>query len=285
VIAATACLAASSSCGRTEAPLPSELRVGAIPDQSAELVERQHAALIRVVCGRLKIECRWMPARSYDEVVAQLGRGEVDVAYLGGATFVQAERWHRAVPLVMRDIDSRFTSVVVVREEDVARALADLKGRPFAFGNQRSTSGHFMARHFFRLSGIEPERDFRRIAYSDSHDATIRLVAAGEVDAGVVNASVYYQRLIAGDPIARRLRVLWRSPPFADYVWAARAGLPDRLRERLVDAFLDLDRNVPGHAEALNAEAAGGFVPAYSADFNEVRAIVLEPGATNRSRE
>lgn len=258
--------------------MPGELRVSAIPDQSPDNVRKQHQALMEVVCGLAEVRCRWVPARSYEDLVAQMGRAEIDMAFLGGVTFVQAEARHQAVPLAMRDIDFRFSSVVVVRSDDPAHALADLKGRRFAFGNRNSTSGHFMGRHLLRKNGIEAERDFASVVFSGSHDDTLRLVATGEVDAGVANASVFFRRLVDGEQNARRLRVVWQSPSYVDYVWAARPQLPNALRQRLVDAFLDLDRVVPAHAEALTREGAAGYVPAYAADFDEVRSVVRAQG-------
>jgi phosphonate transport system substrate-binding protein len=278
VIVMSALAAALSACRSPEPPAPGELRVSAVPDQSPEYVRRQHEALIDVVCGLARVQCKWQPARSYEELVAQIGRREVDVAFLGGVTFVQAEARHQAVPLAMRDIDYRFRSVVLVPDRDPARALSDLKGRRFAFGSRSSTSGHFMGRHLLRSSGIEAERDFASVVFSGSHDETMRLISTGQVDAGVVNASMYYRRVVDGDPIASSLRVLWHSPTYVDYVWAARGDLPAALRERLIDAFLDLDRTVPSHAEALARERAAGFVPAFATDFDEVRAVVHADG-------
>jgi phosphonate transport system substrate-binding protein len=271
---ALCCLLMLSGCQRSEAPAPSVLRVSAIPDQLPDRVLQQHEALVREVCKKAEVTCQWIPAPSYGELVAQIGRGEVDLAFLGGVTFVQAEHRHQVVPLAMRDIDFRFVSVVVVRDGDPARNLNDLKGRKFSFGNQLSTSGHFMARTMLSRNGLDPERDFGSVTYADIHDETMRRVSAGEVDAGAVNTSIFYQRLVEGDPVARSLRILWQSPPYNDYVWAGRRDLPIALRERLTDAFLGLDAAVPEHARALAHEGAKGFVPAFAADFEDVRAVV-----------
>jgi phosphonate transport system substrate-binding protein len=93
-----------------------------------------------------------------------------------------------------------------------------------------------------------------------------------------VNAIVFYRRMAAGDPAASALRVLWQTPPFTDYVWAARAALSAPLRQRLVDAFLDLDIASEADRAALRAEGAGGFVPAFPEDFEEVLAVLRAQG-------
>lgn len=265
-----------AGCQPPPAADPPTLRISAIPDQAPERVRQQHEALVERVCATASLSCQWVPADSYEALVERFGRGEVDLAYFGAVTFVQAQHRHGALPLAMRDIDFRFTSVVVVRRDDPAAGLADLRRRPFAFGSRQSTSGHFMARHMLGREGVVPERDFAEVFFSGNHDATLRAVAEGRVDAGAVNATVYYQRLVAGDPAATSLRVLWQTPPYADYVWALRPQLSAGLRERLADAFLDLGR--PEDREALEREGAAGYVPAFPQDFDEVREVVRAQG-------
>jgi phosphonate transport system substrate-binding protein len=114
------------------------------------------------------------------------------------------------------------------------------------------------------------------VTYTSGHDATMRLIAEGKVAAGAVNASLAYAALASGDTAGRRLRVLWRSPPFTDYVWAGRKELSASLRQRLTDAFLDLDRAVPAQRIALDHEGAGGYVPAYVEEFEKIATILRE---------
>ncbi len=276
---AAACAFALTACGPSpRSPAPTELRVSAIPDQAPERVREQHQALIDRVCALAGVSCRWVAASSYESLVDDIGRGAVDLAYFGGVTFAQAHHRHGVVPLAMRDIDSRFTSLVVVRRDDPATTLHSLSGRRFSFGAHSSTSGHFMLRRRLALAGIEPERDFASVLFSDNHDATMRAVAEGRVDGGGVNASVFYRRLLGGDPVAAQLRVLWQSLPYVDYVWAARGALSPALRSRLTDAFLDLAPASATDAEALRAESAAGYVPAYPADFDEVRRVLQSQG-------
>lgn len=268
-----------TGCGPTPSAVdPAELRVSAIPDQSPERVREQHRALVDRVCLLAKVPCRWVPAESYESLVDAIGRGEIDLAYFGGVTFAQAQHRHGVLPLAMRDIDTSFTSLVVVRRDDPVATLQQLAGRRFAFGARSSTSGHFMLRRRLVQAGVEPERDFASVTFSGNHDATLRAVAEGQVDAGGVNATVFYRRLLAGDAVALQLRVIWQSMPYADYVWAARAALSPDLRTRLTDAFLDLSPARPADAEALRAEGAAGYVPAYAEDFDEVLRVVQSQG-------
>jgi phosphonate transport system substrate-binding protein len=273
-----ALLPALLGCREAPVPDPEVLRFGAIPDQSPAQVLDQHGALMDRVCGAAQRRCRWVPVDSYEALVDRLGRGEVDLAYLGAATFAQARQRHGAVPLVMRDIDFRFTSVILVRKDAPLQSLADLRQHRFAFANRSSTSGHFMLRQRLAQEQLVPERDFASVRYSANHDGAMPALADGEDDASAVNSLVYYPRATPGDAVASKLRVLWQSPPFVDYVWAARPALSAPLRQRLTDAFLDLDIASATDRAALQAEGAGGYVPAFPEDFEEVHAVLRALG-------
>jgi phosphonate transport system substrate-binding protein len=106
----------------------------------------------------------------------------------------------------------------------------------------------------------------------------MRMIADGRVDAGAVNGSLAYATLASTDSAARRLRVLWRSPPFTDYVWAARPGLPADVRSRLQNALLDLDPSQPVQRAALEREGAGGYVPPDPDEFDQIADILRERG-------
>lgn len=267
-----------AGCTQAPPPDPDVLRFSAIPDQPTRQVIQQHEALMNRLCATIRRSCRWVAAESYESLVERLGRGEVDVAYFGGVTFAQAHVRHGAVPLAMRDIDFRFTSVIVVRKDAQAHDLDGLKQVRFSFGNRSSTSGHLMARQRLLDQGVIPERYFASVAFTTDHDATLRAVASRDADAGCVNASVFYRRVAAGDPAAALLRVVWQTPPFTDYVWAGRRELSASLRQELIDAFLDLDTSTDTDRSALRAEGATGFVPAYASDFDEVRAVLRSQG-------
>jgi phosphonate transport system substrate-binding protein len=271
-------LATASGCGGTARPVPAVVRFSALPDQAPDRVLAQHQEVVDEVCRIARLSCTWVPVPSYAALVAGLGRGDIDVAFFGGVTFAQARHRFGAVPLAMRDIDFAFTTVILVRAGDSARGLPDLRGRRFAFGDSNSTSGHFMPRYFLQRQGFTPERFFAGVTYSGRHDATVHMIADGRVDAGAVNGSLAYAMLASGDSAARRLRVLWRSPPFTDYVWASRPGLATDVRRRIQNAFLDLDLTQPAHRAALEHERAGGYVPVDPDEFDQIVEILRERG-------
>src|SRR5437867_12396784 len=98
-----------------------------------------------------------------------------------------------AIPLVQRAEDEKFQSVFITQPNSGINSLADLKNKTFTFGSPSSTSGHLMPRWFLLQQGIDPDKDFRRVAFSGAHDATALQVAGGKVDAGAMNISVWHK--------------------------------------------------------------------------------------------
>lgn len=198
-------------------------------------------------------------------------RGELDLALFGGVTFVRAERRDGAVPLVMRVIDRHFSSVVIARAGLEGEFPGDFRGRSFAFGPVSSTSGNHMPRHFFDQAGWDPEKLFGSVTHQANHDAVIAAVGEGRADLGLVNSQVFRQRLADGSVEPRRFRVMWETPHYSDYVWAAPASMPVEIRSRLRLAFLNLDIHHPAHREFMAPLGARSYVPATRADFNLAR--------------
>lgn len=256
------------------------LRVSAIPDESPTELQRKFAPLGDYLSKETGMEVRFVPVSDYAAVVEALAAKKVDLAWLGGFTFVQARRRTNggATPLVQRAEDEKFTSRFIVPAASTAKSLADLKGKTFAFGSPSSTSGHLMPRHFLQQAGIDPERDFKTIAFSGAHDATVAFVASGRAEAGVLNASVLDKLTEAGNPNASKVRVLSTTPPYFDYNWTARGDLDPALAKKITAAFLKLDANNPEHKEIMQLQRATRFIPTRASNYDGIEAAAQAAG-------
>ena len=168
------------------------LRVSAIPDEAPTELQRKFKPLGDYLKQETGLDVQFIPVTDYAAVVEGLATNKLDLAWLGGFTYVQARLRTNGgvVPIVQRAEDAKFTSRFIVPTASTAKTLADLKGKTFAFGAPSSTSGSLMPRYYLLQAGIDPERDFKSVAFSGAHDATVAFVAAGRAEAGVLNASV-----------------------------------------------------------------------------------------------
>jgi phosphonate transport system substrate-binding protein len=231
------------------------LRVSAIPDEAPTELLRKFKPLGAYLEQQTGMKVEFVPVADYPAVVEALATDRLDMAWLGGFTFVQVNlKTGNAIPLVQREQDAQFTSKFITSDPNV-KSLADLKGKTFAFGSISSTSGSLMPRYFMLQDNIKPETWFSRVAYSGAHDATAAWVQAGKVDAGVLNASVWDKLVNTG-----KVKVFATTPAYFDYNWTVRGTLDPALAEKLKQAFLALDPANPAHKAILDLQAASRFI-------------------------
>jgi len=220
----------------------------------------------------------FVPVSDYAAVVEALASDKLDLAWLGGFTFVQASIRTRgaATPLVQRAEDARFTSKFITADDNI-KTLADTRGKVFAFGSPSSTSGHLMPRYFLIQGGINADKDFKNVAFSGAHDATVAFVAAGKADAGVLNASVW-EKLVDQNKVDPKVRVIATTPPYFDYNWTVRGGLDPELVRKIAAAFLKLDPANPEHAEILALQRASRFIPTSKENYQGIEQAAKAAG-------
>ncbi len=255
------------------------LRVSAIPDEAPTELQRKFAPLGAYLEAETGMKVSFVPVTDYAAVVEALATRKIDMAWLGGFTFVQASIRTKgtAVPLVQRAEDAKFTSKFITASEGI-KGFADLKGKTFAFGAPSSTSGHLMPRYFLGQEGINPDRDFKNTAFSGAHDATVAFVQAGKVDAGVLNASVWDKLVEQKKVDTTKVRVFATTPPYFDYNWAVRGDLDPKLQARLRDAFLKLDAANPAHKDIMALQRASKFVPTTAENYKGIESAAHAAG-------
>ncbi|MBK6295483.1 MAG: putative selenate ABC transporter substrate-binding protein [Rhodoferax sp.] len=255
------------------------LRVTAIPDESPTELARKAAPLIKYLEQKLGMKVEFTPVSDYAAAVEALANKQVDMAWYGGFTFVQANirSGGKALPLVQREEDEKFRSVFISSDPAV-RTLADLKGQNVSFGSASSTSGHLMPRSFLLQAGIDPDRDFKRVAFSGAHDATIAAVAAGKVQAGALNISVWDKFVAEKKVDPAKVRVIYTTPPYFDYNWTVHADMPAALREKIAAAFLGLSKSDPLGNEVLELQRATRFVPTTADNYKGIEQAARSAG-------
>ena len=127
------------------------LTIAVLPHQNESIQRKNYQPIANHINEHLNIPVTLLIPKSYEQLLEWFTTKKVDMAMFGGVTYVKAHLAVQATALVMRDVDSRFKSLVLVRADSSAKDLNDLKGSSIAFGSRLSTSGHFMPRHFFKI--------------------------------------------------------------------------------------------------------------------------------------
>ena len=238
-------------------------RVTTIPEEVATEQVRKFTPLASYLEKKLGVKVEFTPVSDYPAAVEALVNKKVELVWFGGFTHVQAQlrSGGKIVPIAQREEDTKFQSVFIAKTDSGIKALADLKGKQISFGSQSSTSGHLMPRHFLLQAQINPEKDFRRIAYSGAHDATIASVVSGRVDAAALDITVWRKFVGENKVDTKAVNVFYTTPTFFNYNWSVHADLPAELRERVKKALLDLDPATPEGKEILQLNRATRYIP------------------------
>ena len=254
-------------------------KMTAIPDESPTELARKAAPLVKYLEQKLGMKVEFTPVSDYAAAVEALVNKQVDMAWYGGFTFVQAHirSGGKVVPLVQREEDEKFRSVFISGDPTI-KTLADLKGKNVSFGSQSSTSGHLMPRSFLLQANIDPDKDFKRVAYSGAHDATIAAVAAGKVDAGALNISVW-EKFVADKKVdPNQVKVIFTTPQYFDYNWTVHADMPLAQREKITKAFLDLNKNTAEGKEILDSQRATRFIATTADNYKGIETAARSAG-------
>ena len=260
--------------GTTSQPV---LRVAMIPSTDPGKIVRESQPLVSYLEEETGSHVELVVPTNYAAVVEAIANDKVDIAYLGGFTFVQASKRAGVQPLVQRERDQNFHSVFITQPNSGINSLADLKGHTFAFGDVNSTSGHLMPAFYMREAGIDPN-GLAKTLYSGGHDATALAVANGKVDAGAMDELVFGNMMKAAKITSSQVKVFYTTPPFLDYVWVARKGLDPKLRDGFAAAFLKLDASNAENKVVLDLLNATKYVRAEDASYDKLRQAARSEG-------
>ena len=271
------CFASCTNSNPSAPAKTSTLRLSMIPTADPGKILRESQPLVDYLEKETGAKIDLTVPANYAAVVEALANDQVDIAYLGGFTFVQASQRADVQPLVQRERDRNFHSVFITAPDSGINNLADLKGHRFAFGDVNSTSGHLMPEYFMRQSDVDTNV-ITNAFYSGGHDATALAVANKKVDAGALDETVFEKMSKEGNLDAGKVKVFYTTPPFFDYVWAARKGLDAQLAESFSNAFLKLSPDDPAQKQLLELLLATKYYRANSSDYDKLRQAARDSG-------
>ena len=262
------------------------LKVSGIPDQDASRLARRYREFSNYLSQQLDVPVRYIPSVDYAAVVTAFTQGELQLAFFGGLTGVQARLQNPdAQVIAQRKEDANFHSKFIVRAGLPVYSLKDLKTHAgelsITFGSESSTSGHLMPRHFLLEAGIDPEDDFKSVPnFSGSHDLTWKLVASGSFDVGALNEAVWGRAVREERVDISKVREFYTTPEYFDYNWTVQGGLDQvygaGFTDRLSSALLAL---TPGeHGEILKLFSTQRFVESKNSNYKAIEKVARDLG-------
>ena len=256
------------------------LRVSTIPEEAASEQIRKFALLVKYLERRVGMKVVFRPVSDYPAAVEALVNKQIELAWLGGLTFVQADirSGGKVIPILQREEDTRFQSVFISKTGSGITQLTQLKGKTLTFGSPSSTSGHLMPRSYLLEAGIDPEKDLSKLAYSGAHDASIAAVVSGRVDAAAVDMTVWRKFVESKRVDTTRVNVFYETPSFYNYNWTIHADMPAELRAKIERAFLELSIDTPEGKEILGLARATRYIPTKAENYKGMEQAARNAG-------
>ncbi|WP_127558187.1 putative selenate ABC transporter substrate-binding protein [Saccharospirillum alexandrii] len=255
----------------------------AIPDQDERQLTERFGKIADYLEQQLEVDVQYIPVKSYSAAVSAFRSDQVQMAWFGGLTGVQARQLVPGSQAIAQGVeDTAFISYFIAHESTglaPADSLTDtLRGKSFTFGSKGSTSGRLMPEFYLREQfGEAPETLFNRVGFSGDHSRTIALVESGAYDVGAVNYAVWDAGVEAGDIDTDAVQVIWETPAYPDYQWTIRgdadARFGDGFTQRVQQALLDMT-----DPDLLAAFPRSGFIPATNADYAPIEATAVTIG-------
>lgn len=272
-------LALAATIGAAQAQ--DTLYFSAIPDEDETKLTERFTAVAEYLSDELGVPVAFVPVKSYPAAVTAFRNDQVQLAWFGGLSGVQARL---AVPdaraIAQGDEDREFVTYFIANTETGLTESADFpqaaKGMTFTFGAKTSTSGRLMPDYYIREeTGTAPDEFFSRVGFSGDHSQTLRLVASGAWQVGALNFAVYDQAVADGAPEIETAKVIWKTPPYPDYNWTIRGDVDQRWGEGFADkvqaALIGMDD--PALLAAFPRKA---FIAATNDDYAPIEAVARQ---------
>ena len=255
----------------------------AIPDEDETRLRARFQSVADYLAEELDVDVRFVPVKSYAAAVSAFRNDQVQLAWFGGLSGVQARaRVPGSRALAQGAEDAEFVTYFIAHQSTGLApdsGLSDeLRGKTLLFGSKGSTSGRLMPEYYLRKTfDAAPGEIFSRVGFSGNHSRTAALVASGAYDVGALNYTVWENEVEAGDIDAGKVHIIYQTPPYPDYQWSARGDLDQRFGEgftqRLQQALLNMD-----DPALLESFPRSSFIPASNEDYDVIRQVAEEIG-------
>lgn len=251
----------------------------AIPDQDETRLVERFTRVADYLQGNLGIPVKYLPVKSYPAAVTAFTNNQVQLAWFGGFTGVQARRQVAGSEAIAQGAeDTAFKTFFIVNAKTGLKHSKEfpkeIAGKTFTFGARASTSGRLMPEYFLRqqFGGKSPEEVFSRVGFSGDHSRTIQLVQSGAFEVGALDYTVWDLEKKAGKIDETQVQVIWETPTYPDYNWTVRGDVDAvygaGFKERLKAALLAIeDRAI------LDQFARSKFIPAKNSDYAPIEEV------------
>lgn len=239
--AATA-LALTSLPALAQSKDPSKLRVALLPDENAATLIQNAQPLKAYLAKTLDKEIELIVTTDYSSMIEAMRFGRIEVAYFGPFSYVLAKSKAPNIEPFAVGIEKgspTYNSIIIAQAGGPVSSIADIKGKPFGYGDQASTSSHLIPRAHLLKNGLDGAKDYK-VVHLGTHDGVARAVQNGQVPAGALSKAIYEALVTRKTIDADKIKVLAVTDPIPNYPMTMQGDLAPALKDKIRKAFLDV---------------------------------------------
>jgi len=245
------------------------------PSRDPTALQESADAFVAVLARLSGVPVRAQVASDYAGVIEALRSRRVDLAFVHPVGYVLARR-EAGCEILVRDVwenRTAYKASFYVREASGIKHIEELRGRTVAFVDPASSSGYIYPMVLLMKRGLIRDRDpktfFKDALFAGTHEAALRAVLQGRVDAATT-FDMAPQVHLKDPALVAQLVSIAETPEIPEAGICARPGLPPAAVQALKRALLGMKK--PEHATALKGiYDIDGFVEARDADYDPVR--------------
>lgn len=254
---------------------PSRLRVALLPDENAATLIQNAQPLKDYLARTLKKEIEIIVTTDYSSMIEAMRFGRIEVAYFGPFSYVLAKSKAPEIEPFAVGVERgspTYHSVLIAQAGGPVSEIADIRGKPFGFGDQASTSSHLAPRALLLKRGLNGATDYKPV-HLGTHDAVARAVQNGQVPAGALSKPILDTLIQRKTVDETKLKVLALSDPIPNYPIVMQGNLAPTLKDAIRKAFLEAK-----DAEVLKSFRVQGFAATDDKAYDVLRetARILE---------
>jgi phosphonate transport system substrate-binding protein len=267
-------------CSRKAGPLGSAgnpIRMAVVPSLESQKLVISGKALAQLLEKRTGYHYEVSVPTSYAAVIAALGSGKVDMAWLAPLSYVVAhDRYGAKVLLIsIRSHSKTYEGFILVRSDSGINSLADLKGKKFAYVDPLSTSGCVYPKLLLLKHNYNPERFFSQVVYAGGHDTVVMDVYKNKVDGGAIYGGPVSdaREKVKGiyKDVLSKTKVIAKTDPIPNDVIAVRKDLPYAVAGRIRSGLLAVAKSDEGRQAVLALYGIDSLAPTDDSQFDSVR--------------
>lgn len=258
---------------------PKSTVIGFIPGDNPEWLKKNGVLLASALQATLNVPINIYISKNYVGLTEAMKNSQVDFAFLSAMTFVEAESSGAKVLLKKVWDGPYYYSALITKKDSKINTVSDLQGKRIGWVDEKSASGHLFPEVMLLKKGYKLEKFFKEQKYLGHHEAAVKALEDGIVDAVAVYSNDKEGKGGAWRKFAPKMnvKILWVSSPIPNDPFCVRQAFYDqypKFTHEMMFALQDF-KNMPPEKNLLKTLYGIEYLDfATSKQYDPVRELV-----------